>query len=113
MRRVKLRKERESLGEACLITSLLGKAKGLMFTLRPKTLIFASDREEHVPLHMWFVFYPIDVLYLDKKKRIIEVKEGFLPFTVHIPEVRSWYVVELPKGSVKKHGLEVGDLMHF
>lgn len=40
-----------------------------MFTLKPKTLIFVNKKEMPVSIHMFFVFYPIDVAWLDKKKK--------------------------------------------
>ena len=54
--------------------SQLSKSLGLMFRLKPKTLIFYFKKEKLVPLHMVFVFFPIDIIYLDSKKKIVEMK---------------------------------------
>jgi uncharacterized protein len=78
--------------------SLWSKARGLMFC-RKRALVMVFERDELVPLHMLFVFFPIDVLYLDSSKRVIEIKKGFCPFTFHTPKKRARYVVELPAPS--------------
>ena len=101
------------IADAKLITSLWGKAHGLMFSLRPRALIFVSDKEEYVSLHMFFVFFPIDVLYLDSKKRVVEMKKNFLPFALYNPKHKSRYVIELPRGTIDSHGLKDGDSLHF
>ncbi|MEK6867431.1 MAG: DUF192 domain-containing protein, partial [Nanoarchaeota archaeon] len=49
---------------ARLCRSLWQKARGLMFSPQ-KDLVFVGSHEQKIPLHMFFVFYPIDVLYLN------------------------------------------------
>ncbi len=74
-----------------------------------KILVFAFNKDTHVPLHMLFVFFPIDVLYLNKNKQVIEVKQNFKPFTFYTPKVKARYVVELP---YRTHA-SVGDSVTF
>jgi hypothetical protein len=47
---------------------------------------------------MFFVFYPIDVLFLDRENRIVEIKRHFLPFTIYAPKKKSMTIIELPDG---------------
>jgi uncharacterized membrane protein (UPF0127 family) len=96
------------LKNAVSCTSAWSKARGLMFS-RKKTLVFEFKQDMHVPLHMLFVFFPIDVLYLDKDKQVIEVKKDFKPFTFFTPRAKARYVVELPYRSNAK----VGDSVTF
>ena len=84
-----------------------------MFSRQPKTLIFIFDSEKIVPLHMFFVFYPIDVLFLNKNKKVVETKENFKPFTLHNPRNKAQYIIELPKGTIKKTKTTVGDTISF
>ena len=79
------------------------KALGLMFSrkIKDKCLIFVFKKEQYVPLHMLFVFYPIDVLFLNKKKKVVEMKKNFFPFTAYNPVNKSKYVIELPAGKSK------------
>lgn len=44
---------------------------------------------------MFLVFYPIDVLILDKDKIIVEIKRNFKPFTFWNAQKKGKYVVEL------------------
>jgi uncharacterized membrane protein (UPF0127 family) len=62
---------------------------------------------------MMFVFFPIDVLFVDKNKKVVEIKESFMPFTFYNPEKKAKYVVELPAGAVKETKTSVGDRIGF
>ena len=46
---------------------------------------------------MFFVFFPINVLFLDKNKQIIEIKKNFRPFTTYKSKNKANYVVEISK----------------
>jgi len=93
--------------------SPISKAIGLMFAMNPKNLIFIFKKEKIVPLHMFFVLFPIDVLFLDKNKIVVEIKENFRPFTSYIPKAKAKYVIELPKGMIKKSKTRLGDIISF
>jgi len=88
--------------------SIFFQARGLMF--RPKrNLVIVFPKERRIKLHMFFVFYPIDVLILDKDKRIVEIKRNFRPFTFWNAQKKGKYVVELayPKE------YEIGNKLEF
>ena len=89
------------------------KAVGLMFSPRPKTLFFMFSREQKLGLHMLFVFFPIDLIFLDSMFRVVELKERFLPFTFYNSKQKAKYVIELPSGSIKKSRTTVGDTVMF
>ena len=97
---------------ARLCTSSWQKARGLMFSPQ-KDLIFVAASEQKIPLHMFFVFYPIDVLYLDAEKRVVEIKESFLPFTFYNPTQKAQYVLEVQQGTIKKTQTAVNDSLAF
>jgi uncharacterized membrane protein (UPF0127 family) len=90
---------------------ILSKARGMMFRKTPKSMIFAFRKEKIVPLHMMFVFFPIDVLFIDKDKRIVEIKRDFRPFGYYSPEREAQYVVEMAAGMAD--GCDVGDVVSF
>ena len=98
-----------------IITSDLRKAMGLMFSrrLKDKALIMVFKYESIIPLHMFFVFYPIDVLFLNRNKIVVDIKENFRPFTLRNNAKPAMYVVELPQGTVKKTKTQVGDKISF
>ena len=50
--------------------SFLSKTIGLIFSLKPKTLLFIWKEEKIRNIHMILVFFPIDVLWLNKNKKL-------------------------------------------
>ncbi|MFH1505520.1 MAG: DUF192 domain-containing protein, partial [archaeon] len=95
--------------------SLWSQTKGLMFTKRIKdtSLVFDFKKIRHVSLHMWFVFYPIDVLFLDKDRKVVDLKKQFRPFGFYTSEKEVKYVVELPSGFIVKNRLKIGSEVDF
>lgn len=88
--------------------------KGLMFSKKPDFgLVFVFNWEKRISLHMLFVFYPIDVLFLDSCKKVVEIKENFRPFTAYLPRRKSKFIMELPSGTIKKSKTNVGDTISF
>lgn len=86
-----------------ICSGIFSKAKGLMFSSRQKkALVFPFGSERIISLHMLFVFYPIDVLFLNKNGKIVEIKKNFKPFTVYTGIRRAKYAVELPCGIINK-----------
>ena len=86
------------------------KFVGLMFSKKQKkSLIFKFNKEIIIHLHMFFVFYPIDVLFLDKNKIVVDIKENFKPFTFYKSKKKAMYAVELPNGIIKRTKTEIGD----
>ena len=108
-------KDRIVVGKIKICRTSFQKAKGLMFSRRIKdeALLFPCKKEKRVSLHMFFVFFPIDVLFADKDKRVIEMKENFRPFSFYAPRKKSMYAVELPAGAIRKNSIEIGDELAF
>lgn len=76
---------------------------------KKQNLIMKFSEEKRIALHMFFVFYPIDVLVLNKNKEIVEIKKKFKPFTFWNSKEKGKYVVELPFPGE----YEVGDRLKF
>ncbi len=93
--------------------SIFSKAFGLMFRkkIKDRALVFVFGEEQPVPLHNMFVFQVIDVLFLDGKKHVVEIKRNFRPFTLYNPKKKAKYVIELPCGAAKK--VAPGDTITF
>lgn len=93
-------------------SNILGKAVGLMFHKEldeDTAMIFFFKKEEIVSLHMLFVFFPIDVLYLNSEKNVVEIRENLKPFTLYSPKNKARYVIELSAGIIKKSKTVIGD----
>lgn len=97
---------------ARLCTSIFSKAIGLMFS-KPQILIFEFGKEKIISLHMLFVFYPIDVLFLDKNKTVVDKKENFRPFTFYKSKKEAIFAIELENGIIRKTKTKVGDKIEF
>ena len=88
--------------------SAWSKARGLMFS-RKKNLVFVFNKEKRISLHMLFVFFSIDVLFLDKNKRIVEIKKNFRPFSFYTSKEKAKYVIEL----VEYNNYKIGEKIIF
>lgn len=108
-------KDKILANESYASDSLLFKFRGLMFTKKiiDKGLVFIFRKEMKQQLHMFFVFYPIDIIFLDKDKKIIEMKKNFLPFTIYNQKTPSKYIIELPKDVISRTKTSLGDIIEF
>ena len=97
---------------AKLCKNIFSKSLGLMFS-KQKALILIFKKEKIIPLHMFFVFYPIDILFLNKNKIIVEIKENLKPFMLYIPKKKAMCIIELPKNTIKKSNTKIGDKISF
>jgi len=88
--------------------SFSSQARGLMFR-RKKNLVMVFPTERKILLHMFFVFYPIEVLVVDENLKIVEIKRDFKPFMVWNGSEKGKYVIEL----AAKRTYEVGDVVEI
>jgi len=94
--------------------SVFSRFGGLMFSRKQDiALIFNFSKESKISLHMFFVFYPIDVLFLDKNKIVVDTKENFKPFTLYTSKEKAVYAIELPTGAISKSKTKIGDRIRF
>jgi len=102
---------------ARICESVFSQIKGLMFSTNIKhndmALIFVFDKLKKETLHMFFVGYAIDVLFLDEKKDVVEIKENFRPFSVYWPGEKAKYIIEIGAGTINKHNIKTGDRIEF
>lgn len=86
-------------------------AVGFMFNFFPrkaKVLVFA--REQKISLHMLFVFFPLQAVFANKNKKVVDVRL-LKPFTFYTSPWKAKYVIELPmKFRVKT---KLGDKIKF
>lgn len=93
--------------------NILSQMRGFMFSKPDKALVFIFKKEKIINLHMFFIFHPIDVLWLDKNKKIVKKKEKFKPFRIVFSDKKAQYIIELPAGIIAKTKTEVGDTISF
>jgi len=61
-------------------------------------------------IHMMFMRFSIDAVFVDKKGVVVKTYQRLLPWIGLVPFVwRADKVAELPAGAIKRHGISVGD----
>ena len=61
-------------------------------------------------IHMMFMRFPIDAVFVDKKGVVVKTYEGLLPWIGMVPFVwRADKVAELPVGTIRRHVITPGD----
>jgi uncharacterized protein len=61
-------------------------------------------------IHMMFMRFPIDAVFVDKKGFVVKTYERLLPWIGLVPFVwRADKVAELPVGTIKRHAIKAGD----
>jgi len=97
---------------AKLIKSFISHATGLRFS-KQKNLIFEFKDEKKEIIDMFFVFYPIDLVFLDKDKKVVELKPNLRPFNIYSPKKKTKYILELKKGTIREGKIKVKDKISF
>lgn len=103
--------------DAKMCDSFFSRVKGLMFLRLLKKgegLVLKADREGimETSIHMFFVFFGIDAVWINDKMEVTDIKRNIRPFTPLIrPRKAARYVVEMPAGSVKN--VKIGDKINF
>lgn len=91
------------------ITSMLG----LMFS-KPKAAVLKTSFESvtATTIHTFFMRFSIDAIWLNKDKKIVDIKRNIKPYRILIaPKKKAMYVVEIP--SNKRVSLKEGDQLKF
>ena len=94
--------------------SVLKRAVGLMIS-RPTeaAMVLMFPKETGISLHTFFVFFPIDILFVDADNRIAELLKQMPPFSTYSAKQKAKLVIELPAGSISKSKTRVGDSIAF
>lgn len=89
--------------------SMLSRARGLMFrtSLPPDAGMLIDPCSS---IHMFFMRFAIDVLYVDRENRVVRTQREINPWRVGPIHTRgAKYVIELPVGSIQASTSQVGD----
>lgn len=108
---------KEIIGRVLVAEAHWQRLKGLMFEDPAKfdyALVFPLERESiaNAAIHMLFVFFPIDVVYLSKGKKVVDIAKNLPPFSLgYAPKKPSKFFIELPAG--KSNGIKTGDALDW
>lgn len=93
------------------------RLKGLMFKRKRNfnyALVFPFKGETRTgaSIHMLFVFFPIDLVYLDRNMRVVDIARGIWPGTLnYTPKKNAKYLIELPENRAKS--VRIGEILNF
>jgi uncharacterized protein len=98
-----------------LCSSYFKKSTGLMFTKDKKDFayIFSFHKERPIIITMWWVFYSIDILFLDRDNTIVELKSNLKPFTLYKAGKQAKTFIELPRHTIKNYSLTKGEKLSW
>ncbi len=92
-----------------IVETFFQKTKGLMFSEK-KNVLFIFECECIFGIHSFFVFFPFDAIYIDEKKKVVDVVRKIKPFTVCIRNKKpAKYLLEL----TNENNLKIGDLLEW
>lgn len=60
-------------------------------------------------IHMYFMRFPIDVLFVNKNNQVVYILENFKPWQVSRRIEESKYVIELPVDTIQNSNTHIGD----
>ena len=107
---------REKHKEALLEKALMGDS----FFLRLKGLIGKKEIDEREgiilypcsSIHCFGMKFPIDVIFLDKEKRVLSIYKNLQPNKM-VSEKKAVYTIEMKGGMVQKKRLKIGEILNF
>ena len=79
--------------------TLLKQAIGLMFRRQAPpgyAMIFDLRREQYISIHMVFVFFSIDLVYLDSEKRVVDIRRLKPLIGLACSRKPARYAIEMP-----------------
>jgi uncharacterized protein len=96
-----------------------GRRKGLMGSGRKDVILAVAWESRILPtIHMFGMNYPLDVIWVNKRMEVVDVRKGIPPSKLaepatwmHMPKAPAKYVIEIGKGDVKD--TKVGDKLAF
>lgn len=109
--------------EVGVASSFLSRLRGLMFSM-PKDLVLVSPYKgiNSSSIHMAFMKYSIDAVWLDENKKVISIRKNIPPLCLlkpstwktYGPDKPAKYVLELGRSRLKTEGdVVVGDVLEF
>lgn len=96
---------------------IFSQGTGLMFRSRDsvmdKAWVFVFDSPRKISITMMFVFFPLDLLFLDLSRRVIDIKRDIKPWSFYTCSKKAAYCIELDAGTIRSRKIKIGDKMLF
>ncbi len=100
--------------------SITRNTKGLMFQNTGR-LLMRFIKEGKFSIWMPFMRFSLDLIFIDKNKRITDIRYNIQPidifkpktWSIYRPKEKSLYVLEIESGLSKEKNLSIGDKLNF
>ncbi len=95
--------------------TLLQQTLGLMFRFSiPKnySLLFTFQKPQNTSIHMLFVFFPIDIIFLNKEFIVISTHTLY-PFIGYASAKNTQYIIETNFGTIKRFNIIIGSQLQL
>ncbi|VVB84896.1 putative ACR [uncultured archaeon] len=95
--------------------TILSQVKGLMFrkSIPPGfAMIFEMKKPSSVNVHMLFMRFPIDIIFLNEEKKTTGLYR-LNPWSGYKAMADIKYVIEMNAGTIEKYKLSIGGQMEF
>ena len=96
--------------KARVAKNFVARGRGLMFTdpMSPgEGLIIAPCNS----IHMFFMRFPLDIVFVDAQNRVLFMYEGIKPWRLGRIVRGAKSAIELPEGTIAASGTQVGDIL--
>jgi uncharacterized membrane protein (UPF0127 family) len=95
--------------------NIFSRAIGLMFhktISKDFAMVFKLRKPMTVGVHMLFVVFAIDVIFLDEGKKVIGTAT-LKPWMDHKQMKGVKYLIEMHQGTIETHDISIGDILEF
>ncbi|MBE3102799.1 MAG: DUF192 domain-containing protein [Bacilli bacterium] len=95
-----------------LANSYWTRCKGLLFYKKPivdEGLLITPCNS----IHMFFMRFPIDVVFLDQSNGVVKVVSNLMPWKIVPPVHAAHSTLELPIGTIVTRNICEGDTLHL
>jgi uncharacterized protein len=96
--------------KARIAGSFIARSRGLMFSdpmAQGEGLVIAPCNS----IHMFFMRFPLDILFLDAENRVVFMYEGIKPWRVGRIVRGAKSAIELPERTIAASSTKVGDII--
>ena len=97
-------------------SSFWKRARGLMFRKslgRDSGMFFIFPRPGRPGFWTPFLRFPIDIIYIDSSRRVVDIKNDVKPWRTCLPRASAKYVLELRAGTASSTRTRIGDILEF
>ena len=105
--------KKQITSKVVFFNSIFSQFMGLRFKKKSfcknKGFIFPLNKSVPILIDMFFVSFPIDLIFLDKNNKVIEIKKSFRPWQSYRPKTRPNKLIELLSG----HNIKLNDKLEI